>query len=73
MISKAAARAGITRPDPRQRISPHKLRHTFGSLLAERGADIVAIRDLMGHASVATTQVYLHAHSDRLRREVEKL
>jgi site-specific recombinase XerD len=68
LVSKGARRAGITRS-----ISPHKLRHTFATKLLQTGADIMEVRDLLGHASIATTQVYLHTLPDRLRGAVERL
>src|SRR5690606_24434713 len=42
------------------RYTPHKLRHTFGTRLANLNVDMLVIRDLMGHASISTTQVYTH-------------
>lgn len=72
-VNGAAARAGITRPDPSQNISPHKLRHTFGSSLVAAGVDIVTIKDLMGHSNIATTSIYLHTSVDRLRGAVDRL
>lgn len=73
MIRDMAARAGITRPDPTQRISPHKLRHTFCSRLFERGIDVAAVRDLMGHSNLSTTDIYAHTTTERLRGAVHRL
>jgi integrase/recombinase XerD len=73
LVQRLADQAGIRRPDPTQRISPHKLRHSFASRLVEKGVDIVSVRDLMGHSSVAVTQVYLHCDSNRLRSEIARL
>lgn len=54
-------------------ITPHKLRHTFATTLLAKGADLLEIKDLLGHASVATTQIYAHALPERLRGAVERL
>ena len=48
--------------------SPHVLRHSFATHLSENGAEINAIKDLLGHANLAATQVYLHNTSDRLKK-----
>lgn len=51
----------------------HSLRHTFGTELASRGADVETIRELMGHKDISTTQRYLHTTRDRKRAAVERL
>lgn len=48
--------------------SPHVLRHTFATAMLDNGADIRTIKDLMGHASIAATQVYTHTTFDQIRR-----
>lgn len=48
--------------------SPHILRHTYASHLAEKGADLNAIKELLGHASLAATQVYTHTRIDHLKK-----
>jgi integrase/recombinase XerD len=61
ILREAAARAG--RPD----VSPHTLRHSFATHLLDGGADIRVVQELLGHASVATTQVYTLVTVDKLR------
>ena len=61
-ITQAAQRAGIQR-----KVTPHMLRHSFATHLLSHGADLRVIQELLGHASVATTEIYTQVAADRLR------
>lgn len=71
LVKRVAARAGLPGALEPRRFHPHALRHVFATRMLERGADIITVRDALGHASVATTQTYTHATPDRLRQHME--
>jgi integrase/recombinase XerD len=62
VLAGAADRAGLT-----GRVSPHTLRHSFATHLLEGGADVRVVQELLGHASVTTTQLYTQVTADTLR------
>ena len=62
VLVKAADRAGVTRD-----VSPHTMRHSFATHLLDGGADVRVVQELLGHASVTTTQVYTLVTVDNLR------
>jgi integrase/recombinase XerD len=63
LLKRYAQRANLTR-----RISPHTLRHSFATHLLDHGADIRVVQELLGHASVSTTQVYTLTSQEKLRK-----
>lgn len=64
LLKRAATRAGLTK-----RVTPHTLRHSFATHLLEGGADVRVVQELLGHATLATTQIYTLVTGERLREE----
>lgn len=68
LFARLSKRAGLAKP-----VHPHMLRHSFGTNVAEAGGTVDELRELLGHAWVSSSQVYLHPSPERLRAAVERV
>jgi integrase/recombinase XerD len=73
LFKKLAVVAGLPGAREARRVTPHKFRNAYASRLLESGAAIHEVRDLLGHASLAVTDLYSHASAHRLAQAVERL
>lgn len=69
IVKNYALKAQLTK----MKISPHKLRHTFATLLHFSEVDLIEIQSLLGHSSITSTQIYTHTNPKKLKTAVEKL
>jgi integrase/recombinase XerD len=67
IVKEAAAKAGI-----KANVHPHTFRHSFATHLVERGADLRAVQEMLGHASIITTEIYTHLDRGYLRSTLEQ-
>lgn len=72
-IQKMVRNLGLEAGVFKKGLSPHKLRHTFATLLHMKDVDILEIQTLLGHSSITSTQIYTHTHPGKLKSAVEKL
>ena len=66
LVKKLAQQMGLNK-----RISPHTFRHSFATHMIARGADLRAVQDMLGHASITTTEIYTHADKAFLRKTIQ--
>ena len=68
VVKKYAELAGISTP-----ISPHTLRHSFATHLLNHGAQLRMVQEMLGHTNIATTQIYTHVSSEKLKSDYDKI
>ena len=67
IVKENALQAGIAK-----KVSPHTFRHSFATHLVEGGADLRAVQEMLGHASITTTEIYTHLDQDYLKSTINQ-
>lgn len=70
MVKKYAKKAGVRNAS---KITPHKLRHTFASLLYQKTKDLRVLQDLLGHSDISTTQIYTHTDKEQRKSAIDEM
>lgn len=73
LVKRLAIAAGIPEAGRLRYATAHKFRHAYATRLLESGATVYEVRDLLGHSSIAVTEVYLHSVPERLAKAVDRL
>lgn len=73
MVKRVAVAAGIPGAELPRRVHPHRLRHSAATEMLRAGVDIMTIKDILGHSSIATTQLYVSSDATHMRAASEKL
>jgi integrase/recombinase XerD len=73
IMKRLAIRAQLPGAAVPRKCTPHKMRHTYATMLLDSGANLLEVQELLGHASLSTTQIYLHVMPGRLKSAVDRL